>query len=44
MIGKEIATLQATAVKEFQESQGLEADGKIGPETLAAIDTALAAL
>jgi putative chitinase len=36
--------LTAAAVKSFQKSHDLEPDGKIGPETLAAIDTALAAL
>jgi putative chitinase len=36
--------LTAAAVKDFQESQGLDADGKVGPETLAAIDAALLAL
>jgi putative chitinase len=35
--------LTAAAVKQFQESQGLEPDGKIGPATLSAIDAALAA-
>jgi murein L,D-transpeptidase YcbB/YkuD len=34
----------AGAVKDFQESQGLDADGKVGPETMAAIDAALLAL
>ena len=33
----------AAAVKEFQESHGLEPDGKVDPETFAAIDAALAA-
>jgi putative chitinase len=36
--------LTEAAVEQFQESQGLEVDGKVGPETWAAIDTALAAL
>jgi putative chitinase len=36
--------LTAGAVKEFQESHHLEADGKVNPETLAAIDAALAAI
>lgn len=35
--------LTAAAVKEFQESNRLEADGKVNPETLSAIDAALAA-
>ncbi|HEY1947281.1 MAG TPA: peptidoglycan-binding protein [Bryobacteraceae bacterium] len=35
--------LTAAAVKAFQESHDLEADGKIHPETLAAVDAALAA-
>jgi putative chitinase len=33
--------LTAAAVKDFQASHGLNADGKIGPETLGAIDAAL---
>jgi putative chitinase len=33
--------MTAAAVKEFQESHGLDGDGKIDPETLAAIDAAL---
>jgi putative chitinase len=33
----------AAAVKEFEESHGLDPDGKVGPETLSAIDAALAA-
>jgi peptidoglycan hydrolase-like protein with peptidoglycan-binding domain len=33
----------ADAVKEFQQSHGLEPDGKVGPETWTAIDGALAA-
>jgi putative chitinase len=33
--------LTAAAVKEFQESHGLTADGKMGPETWAAIDAAV---
>lgn len=33
--------LTAAAVKKFQESHGLEDDGKIDPETLAAIDAAI---
>jgi murein L,D-transpeptidase YcbB/YkuD len=33
--------LTPAAVKDFQESHGLDADGKVGPETLAAIDAAL---
>jgi hypothetical protein len=36
--------LTAAAVKDFQESHGLDSDGKVGPETLAAIDAALLAL
>lgn len=36
--------LTAAAVKDFQESHGLEDDGKVHPETLAAIDAALLAL
>ena len=36
--------LTAAAVKDFQESHGLGAVGKVGPETLAAIDAALLAL
>jgi len=36
--------LTAAAVKDFQESHGLEGDGKAHPETLAAIDAALLAL
>jgi hypothetical protein len=36
--------LTAAAVKDFQESHGLDADGKVGPETLAAIDATLLAL
>jgi putative chitinase len=36
--------LTANAVKEFQDSHELNADGKVGPETLAAIDAALLAL
>jgi putative chitinase len=35
--------LTAAALQEFQQSHGLEADGKVDPETFAAIDTALAA-
>jgi putative chitinase len=35
--------LTAAAVKEFQESHHLQADGKLSPETLAAIDAALSA-
>lgn len=35
--------MTAAAVKNFQASHGLNADGKIGPDTLAAIDTALQA-
>jgi putative chitinase len=35
--------LTAAAVKDFQESHGLDADGRIGPATLAAIDAALEA-
>jgi putative chitinase len=34
----------AAAVKAFQESRGLEGDGKVHPETLAAMDAALIAL
>ena len=34
----------AAAVKDFQQSEGLDADGKVGPKTLAAIDAALLAL
>ena len=33
--------LTASAVKKFQESHGLEDDGKVDPETLAAIDAAI---
>jgi putative chitinase len=33
----------AAAVKEFQESHGLDPDGKVGPITLSALDAALAA-
>lgn len=36
--------LTAAAVAEFQDSHGLNADGKISPETLAAVDAALLAL
>ena len=36
--------LTAAAVKSFQESQHLEADGKLSAATLAAVDAALAAL
>jgi peptidoglycan hydrolase-like protein with peptidoglycan-binding domain len=36
--------LTAAAVKDFQESRGLNSDGKVGPETFAAIDAALLAL
>jgi putative chitinase len=36
--------MTAAAVKEFQVSHQLEADGKIGPATLAAIDAALSAI
>jgi putative chitinase len=36
--------LTAAAVKDFQESHGLDADGKIGPEILAAVDAAILAL
>jgi putative chitinase len=36
--------LTAAAVKAFQESHGLEGDGKVHPETLAAMDAALIAL
>jgi putative chitinase len=35
--------LTAAAVKAFQESHHLEADGKVHPETLAAVDAAVAA-
>jgi putative chitinase len=35
--------LTAAALKEFQQSHGLEADGKVDPETFAAIEAALAA-
>jgi len=36
--------LTAAAVKDFQELHGLNSDGKVGPETFAAIDAALLAL
>jgi len=36
--------LTAAAVKDFQESHGLNPDGKVGPLTFAAIDAALLAL
>ena len=36
--------LTAAAVKDFQESHALNSDGKVGPETFAAIDAALLAL
>ena len=36
--------MTATAVKDFQESHGLTADGKVSPETFAAIDAALLAV
>jgi putative chitinase len=36
--------LTAMVVKKFQESHHLEASGKVNPETLAAVDAALAAL
>jgi putative chitinase len=36
--------LTAAAVQAFQESHGLEGGGKVDPETLAAIDAALAAI
>lgn len=36
-------SLTAAAVRDFQESHDLNADGKVSPETLAAIDAALLA-
>jgi putative chitinase len=36
--------LTATALKGFQEAHGVDADGKVSPETLAAIDAALLAV
>lgn len=36
--------MTATALTEFQATHGLEADGKVGPKTWAAIDKALAAV
>src|SRR5271165_1364395 len=36
--------MTAAAVKDFQQSHGLDADGNVGPETVAAIDAALLAL
>lgn len=35
--------MTAAAVKQFQESHGLQGDGKVSPETLGAVDAALAA-